>query len=324
MRGLKPCLFQAPTFTVASHTGNVRVSPIGALFQKDFMLGLFRFTAFVFTIVVSVSAHAGFEDCPGFFVNGAAPKVSDASPAKRRELCFDAYAVLHSGQSKTAVYVVENLSKEQLFYAKGEVRTNRFYEEARLPGAERSRLEDYRAGPNQNSSETRFDRGHMAPAGDMPNAQAMAQSFSLSNTVPQARENNRGAWARGIEMATRKYVMRAEKNVYVFTGPVYAEPVETLGPNQVWIPKYLYKLIYDPVANKAWAHWLENADEARVGEPITYEELVRRTGIEFLSGAKPEGISGHPRRGLRDVLTTFLQGGAAKAAISKSKILLQK
>lgn len=188
------------------------------------------------------------------------------------------------------MYVVEKLGKSQLSDAKGEARTNKFYEEARLPSADRSRLEDYKGRISQNGVEVRFDRGHMAPAGDMPNAQAMAQSFSLSNMVPQAPENNRGAWAKSVEKATRKYVMRADGDVYVFTGPVYAAPVQTLGPNQVWIPKYLYKLVYDPLANRAWAHWMENTDEARASRPISYEELVRRTGIEFLSGAKPRGI----------------------------------
>ena len=254
------------------------------------MLQTRYFVAFAFALAASVSAHAGFESCPKFFVNGSPPKVSNASPAKQRELCFDAFAILHSGQSKTAVYVVEKLSKSQLSDAKGEARTNKFYEEARLPIADRSRLEDYKGRINQNGVEVRFDRGHMAPAGDMPNAQAMAQSFSLSNMVPQAPENNRGAWAKSVEKATRNYVMRAEGDVFVFTGPVYTTPVQTLGPNQVWVPKYLYKLVYDPSANRAWAHWLENMDEARASRPISYEELVRRTGIEFLSGAKPKGI----------------------------------
>ena len=224
-----------------------------------------------------------------FFVNGSPPKVPNASPAKQRELCFDAFAILHSGQSKTPAYVVEKLSKAQLSDAKGEVRTNRFYEEARLRSAERSRLEDYKERTVENGVEVRFDRRHMAPAADMPDAQ-MAQSFSLANMVPQAPENNRGPWAKSVEKATRNYVMRAAGDVYVFTGPVYSAPVQTIGASQVWIPKYLYKLVYYPVANHAWAHWLENTDDARAGRPISYEELVRRTGIEFLSGAKPRGI----------------------------------
>jgi endonuclease G len=257
------------------------------------MLDTRRLAALAFTfatLAAAVPAHAGFESCPHFFVNGAVPKVALTIPSKQRELCFDAFAVLHSGQSKTPVYVVEKLSRAQLVDAKGEARTDRFYEEARLPSADRARLVDYKARTHTNGVEQRYDRGHMAPAGDMPNAQAMAQSFSLSNMVPQAPENNRGAWAKSIEKATRKYVMGARGDVYVFTGPVYAAPVATLGPDQVWIPKYLYKLVYDPAANRAWAHWIENTDEARAGKPISYDALVQRTGIEFLPGAKPRGL----------------------------------
>jgi endonuclease G len=195
--------------------------------------------------------------------------------------------VLHSGQSKTSVYVAERLNKAQLLDANGEKRTNRLYEEARLANSDRSRLEDYKARFIRNDLEVWFDRGHMVPTADMPNAQAMAQSFSLSNMVPQAPESNRGAWAKNVEKSTRKYVMRADGDVFVFTGPVYTTPVETLEPNQVWVPKYLYKLVYDQSTNRGWAHWLENTDEARAGRPISYGELVRRTGIEFLAGAKP-------------------------------------
>ena len=238
-------------------------------------------------LLLALPAHAGFDACPSFFVNGAVPKVPASAPARQRELCFDAFAVLYSGQSKTPVYVVERLSKSQLADAAGEERGNNFYEEARLPSAERARLADFKARAGE---DLRFDRGHMAPAADMPTAAAMAQSFSLSNMVPQAPRNNRGPWAKSVEKATRKYVQRAAGDVYVFTGPVFETPLQTLGPNKVWIPRYLYKLVYDQSANKAWAHWLENTDEARAGRPISYEELVQRTGIEFLQGVKPRGL----------------------------------
>jgi hypothetical protein len=131
-------------------------------------------------------------------------------------------------------------------------------------------------------------RGHMAPAANMPNAQAMAQSFSLANMVPQAPLNNQKSWA-GIEQATRKYVMRAKGDVYVITGPVFDDSSETIGLGRVRVPKYLYKLVYDTTSGRAWAHWIENADEARAGRPISYEALVRRTGIEFLPGLRVQG-----------------------------------
>lgn len=221
------------------------------------------------------AASNDFNQCRRFFANETPPIVQNQQELKPRALCFGAFAVLHSGKSKTPVYVAERLSQQVLQDAKHQKRTNKFFADARLPEPERAELDDY--------EEPVFDRGHMAPAGDMATAESMAQSFSLANMVPQHPINNRKAWA-SIEKATRKYVMRAAGDVYVITGPVFDEKPQTIGMNHVWVPRYLYKLVYDPSTNRAWTHWLDNRDDARVGKPISYEELVRRTGIDFLPG----------------------------------------
>lgn len=229
-------------------------------------------------LLLPASGYAAFEQCRAFFAQDTPPAVTVPVPGKLRDLCFDAFAVLHSGQAKTPVFVAERLTRAHLADALGEKRTDRFYEDARVPAAERARLADY--------SRSGLDRGHMAPAADMPTAAAMAQSFALSNMVPQFPQNNRKAWA-GIESATRKYAKRAKGEVFVISGPVYSGQVRAIGPGKVWVPTYLYKLVYDASNNRAWAYWLENTDEARVGAPISYEELVRRTGTEFLPGRHP-------------------------------------
>ena len=110
----------------------------------------------------------------------------------------------------------------------------------------------------------------------------MAQSFSLANTVPQAAKNNRGVWARQVEAATRKYVSRAPGDVFVFTGPVFEGRVRTIGQGRVWVPSHLFKLVYDPTAQRAWAYWVENTDTATVTKPISYRDLVNRIGIALL------------------------------------------
>lgn len=48
------------------------------------------------------------------------------------------------------------------------------------------------------------------------------------------------------------------------------------------MPTYLYKLVYDATTNKAWAHWQANQEGETVGRPISYQELVKRTGVKFL------------------------------------------
>lgn len=224
----------------------------------------------------------GFERCRQFFPPGELPRVPAQRLRLSRDLCYDAFAVLHSGQSKTPVFAVQRLTREVLDDAADEKRGNRFFADARLPSRERATLDDYKGSG--------YDRGHMAPAADMPTAAANDQSFSLANMVPQARINNQRTWA-GIEKDTRRYVRRAQGPVYVFTGPVFAGntatgagDLRTIGPGRVWVPTHLFKLVYDPSTNRAWAHWVENTDEARAGSPISYKELVQRTGIEFLPG----------------------------------------
>ena len=92
------------------------------------------------------------------------------------------------------------------------------------------------------------------------------------------------------ELATRKYVKRAAGDVYVITGPVYVPSVAQspgIGPGQVRVPRYLFKLVYDQDKNRAWAYWHENSAATRPSKPISYGELVRRVGIELLPGAVP-------------------------------------
>ena len=224
-------------------------------------------------------AAEDFSACLRLFANSRPPLLA-ARPTDRA-LCYDAFAILHSGESKTAVYVAERLNRQSIADA-DEKRSNRFFADARLRSAERAELQDYLGSG--------FDRGHLAPAADMPTAQAMAQSFSLANMVPQAPEHNRGVWARSVEMATRKYVARASGDVYVITGPVFSPSIAkspSIGHDQVRVPKYLFKLVYDQATNKAWAHWQENDNATRASKPISYAELVKRTGIEFLPGLHP-------------------------------------
>lgn len=221
----------------------------------------------------AIAAEADFAECRQTFPHSTPPVFHIQGDSLPRALCFSGFALLHSGKSHTPIYVVERLNKQDLANASKIKRKDRFYEEARLRSAERARLDDYK--------HSGYDRGHMAPAGDMGTEESKAQSFSLANMVPQNPQNNQRTW-RKIESDTRKYVMRATGDVYVFTGPVYGDSPPTIGKGKVWVPQHLFKLVYDPNTRRAWAHWLDNTATARPNKPISYEELVKRTGIEFL------------------------------------------
>ena len=222
------------------------------------------------------AASNSFKQCRQFFAGGLPPLV--APQPQLRDLCYDAFAILHNGNTRTPMFVAQRMN-QALVEDADEKRTNKFYADARLPRAERAELSDYKGSG--------YSRGHMAPAADMPTATAMAQSFSLANMVPQSIKQNSGPWAH-IEKDTRRYASRAKGDVFIITGPVYEGTFHTVGGNKVAVPTHLYKLVYDATTNRAWAHWQANRDDERISKPITYAELVKRTGIEFLPGITPE------------------------------------
>lgn len=217
-------------------------------------------------LVSPFNAFALFEECKELFPNQEIPTTTQTG----RDLCFDDFAIYYSPLDKKPIYVVEILNGAQLL-APHPRRTNQFYEEARLPFKERALLSDYRGSG--------YDRGHNVPAGDMTKEKGMAQSFSLANIMPQARQNNQGIWAKNVEEPTRQYAKRSSNNLYVYTGSTGS--IGTIGKNAVTIPSHIFKLVYDPNKKLAWAYWVENSNEAKMSPPISYAQLIQKTGIDF-------------------------------------------
>ena len=94
-----------------------------------------------------------------------------------------------------------------------------------------------------------YDRGHLAPAGDMKiSSTSMSESFLLSNISPQHSSFNRGGWKK-LESQVRSWVL-SEGNMYVVTGPILFNPIGSIGSNRVTIPSYFYKIVYSKSNDK--------------------------------------------------------------------------
>ena len=248
-----------------------RSSPQGRNLESEEAISLYR----------ADQLQRTFGACQDVFPDGRAPsRTIVPTSLKPIELCSDGFAVLYSGKTKTPVVTVEKLNRSMLSAAKGEERTDQFYADPRLTQNERAELEDYRASG--------FDRGHLAPAGDRHNSTSMAQSFALSNMMPQDPQNNRKIWNK-IESDVRKFATRSGGDVFVYTGPLFKGSIETLGDNRVWVPSHLFKLVYDQSSRRAWAYILPNNDQARIDKPMAYAEFAKATGLRLLEGLPVSG-----------------------------------
>lgn len=223
---------------------------------------------------VALPKAGSFAPCQNLFPSGAAlaPETVDQR-WKPVALCSNHFAVLYSGLTKTPLVVVERLSQSQLNDARNEQRTNEFFADPRVPMRARAGLEDYRGSG--------YDRGHMAAAANQPDQAAMAQSFALTNMVPQDPVNNREPWAK-IESDVRKFARRAQGDVFVFTGPLFRGEPRTIGRGNVWVPTHLFKLVHDSATGRSWGYVLENSATARIQRPLDYQQFVQMTGWKFL------------------------------------------
>jgi endonuclease G len=237
---------------------------------------LSEFAILLFLFVSASSSHADtpLESCGAYEKYGV--------PGQNGTLlCRKGYFLAHDSELKTPIWVVERLTREK---ANGPFsRSNNFRADSDLNVGERAELSDYR--------KSGFDRGHMAPAGNLKwDQQAMSESFFLSNIIPQVGEGmNRGIW-KNLEVMVRRWVINRGE-VYIYTGPIYAKaPPDTIGTNKVAVPTHLYKIIYDPVTVEAIAFIMPNiklkgADISTY--IVTIREVEEKTGLNFLSKLNP-------------------------------------
>lgn len=208
--------------------------------------------------------------CPEQFADGRPPALDASHGRAGRTLCFSQFAVRYSDLTKTPLWSAEHLTGERLRASSGLPRAGDFHEELRLPAARRSELKDYRR--------TGYDRGHMAPSGDMSTLAAQRESFSLINIVPQHPCSNQGLWS-GIESAVRRMAM-SQDELFVVTGPVYSKSgTGHMIGRGVSIPDEVYKAVYDPVTDQAGAYLAENAD-GMTWQAVSLVRLKELTGID--------------------------------------------
>lgn len=224
------------------------------------------------TSAVGSSGGASGGACAEQYVNGDQPKLTNTKlAAKTRTLCFSAYSVLHSGVTRTPLWASEHLTYNGLLMNID--RKDNFHAEPSLPADERAELADY-AGSG-------YDRGHLAPAGDMPSVEAMSESFSLANMTPQNPTNNRGLWS-SIEAKTRSLAMERGE-LFVVSGTIFAGSSIKRLNNRVLVPTSYFKAIYDANTGESGAYLVAN-DANKNYKMVSINALTQTAGIDPFPG----------------------------------------
>ncbi|KAK2870496.1 hypothetical protein QQF64_021524 [Cirrhinus molitorella] len=191
---------------------------------------------------------------------------------------------------RTPRWVAEHLSAHRLL-GQAQRKHCKFKPDPSIPELFTARNEDYlRSG---------WSRGHMAPAGDNKiSEQAMAETFYLSNIVPQNYENNAGFWNR-LEIYCRELTERFG-DVWVISGPLLRPQTsdngsktvcyQLIGNDDVAVPTHLYKVILaqkdsssDSLALGAFV--VPNApigfDHPLMEFQVSLSDLERMSGLTF-------------------------------------------
>lgn len=208
-------------------------------------------------------------------VNAEIPELR--TKRKEQVIRHEGYTVSYNSDYKIANWVAYELTAEEAKSKKAE-RSNKFVPDPMVKGA---------SATNEDYTRTGYDRGHLAPAGDMKwSAKSMRESFYLSNICPQKPALNRGIW-KELEEQSRLWVMD-NGSLLIVTGPVISDTMKRLGKNGVGIPDAFYKVICYISGNKfrGIAFILENRDYKDASlktMAIPIDSVEKVTGINFFS-----------------------------------------
>ena len=132
---------------------------------------------------------------------------------------------------------------------------------------------------------SRYDRGHMCPAGDNKwDKEAMAQSFLFTNICPQNHGLNKYEW-NDLEMLCREWA-RKYGAVDIVCGPLFntTGDQKTIGRNKVWVPEAFFKVVLcrkgSPKAI-GFVYRNEGKKQAMKDAVRTVDEIERLTRMDF-------------------------------------------
>ena len=185
------------------------------------------------------------------------------------------YTTSYNSKTKNPNWVAWHLTKA---HTNGSARRSdeQFTEDEEVKGARATDRDYYNS---------RYDRGHMCPAGDNKwDKTAMEQSFLFTNICPQNHGLNKYEW-NDLEIQCRSWA-REYGAIDIVCGPVYSAQGEqkTIGRNKVWVPVAFFKVILcrsgSPKAI-GFVYRNEGKKQKLAEAACSVDEVEALTGIDF-------------------------------------------
>ena len=185
----------------------------------------------------------------------------------------DGYSLSYSEPHEQAEWVAYELKKMHL--------TNTNF---KRPYFEIDNAVKTKAAHWRNYKKSGYDRGHLCPAGDRKYSQAAHdETFLTSNISPQRHDFNSGIWNR-LEQKTRYWANKYD-GLFVVSGGVLIDGLETIGDEKVAVPNTFYKVLIDANNNhiKVLGFLVphEDSDEPLWKFVTSIDKIEEVTGIDF-------------------------------------------
>ena len=189
-------------------------------------------------------------------------------------ICREGYLSLYDPAAKIPKVVTYTLRPENVLGCV--VRSNGFDSDESITNS--PTLQDY-AG-------TGYDKGHLAPDGDMSySKQVEYESFLMTNMTPQAPSLNRGIW-KLLETSVRSWVLNTNQSFTIYSGSVYKKKDKKIGSGVI-VPRVYYKIVINNHTGEvaAWA-FPHDAPYGNLGTNLikfrtSVEIIEREAGIKF-------------------------------------------
>ena len=257
-----------------------------------------RFFYATIAVAMTLVATGCRQDRPAQgFLNPTAAKASTAAPtanvarAKKAPLLYEipakltdrpeqiikrkGYTTSYNSKTKTPNWVAWHLTKQHTYGSA--MRSGMLFTEDTAVETPRATDKDY--------YNSRYDRGHMCPAGDCKwDSEAMQESFLFTNICPQNHGLNKYEW-NDLEIQCRDWA-REYGAIDIVCGPIFPTTGDqkTIGRNKVWVPEAFFKVILCRQGKPKAIGFIyrnEGVKQTREEALRSVDEIEVLTGIDF-------------------------------------------